>query len=63
MRMKEKINMTYTEMQEKLSDNIKATTDPNELIWVTCTLNNAEKELMKSLTYSTSNWESLNLFK
>ena len=46
---KEKINMTYTEVQEKLSDIIKATTDPDKLIWVTCTLNNAEKELMKIL--------------
>lgn len=45
---KEKLAMTYTEVEEKLSDIIKATTDPEEKVWRTCTLNNTEKKLMET---------------
>ena len=48
MENKDELAMTYSEVEEKLSDIIKATTDPNERVWRTCTLNGTEKKLMET---------------
>ena len=49
MENKDELAMTYNEVEEKLSDIIKATTDPDEKVWRTCTLNSTEKKLMETL--------------
>ena len=49
MENKDKLAMTYNEVEEKLSDIIKATTEPDEKVWRTCTLNSTEKKLMETL--------------
>jgi hypothetical protein len=46
---KDKIKMTYAEIDQRLQDIIKASIDSNGGIWCTCTMSKEEAEIMKIL--------------